>query len=93
MKKKATCVRFLFVQRGVVSTCNVTERLSFVTSFAAVFRKGVLAFVWNLFCESIFEAHFQRYVGLRLLAFWTEFDVPFSRELHDCAFFNFDSIF
>ena len=43
-KKKATCVRFLFVQPGVVSTCNVTERISFVKNFAAVFRKGVLEF-------------------------------------------------
>ena len=46
MQKKAMCVRFLFVQPGVVSPCSVTERISFVNSFAAVFRKGVLEFVW-----------------------------------------------
>ena len=91
--KKAMCVRFLFVQPRVVSTCNVTERISFVNSFAAVFRKGVLEFVWMFYCWSIFEARFQRYVGLSLLAFWTEFGVPFSRQLHDCAFFHVDSIF
>ena len=46
MNKKAMCLRFLFVQPGVVSTCSVTGRISFVNSFAAVFRKGVLEFVW-----------------------------------------------
>ena len=40
---------FLFVQPGVVSTCSVTERISFVNSFAAVFRKGVLEFVLDFF--------------------------------------------
>ena len=40
------CVRFLFVQPGVVSTCSVTELISCVNSFAAVFTKGVLEFVW-----------------------------------------------
>ena len=54
-------MRFLFVQPGVVSTCNVTERISFVNSFAAVLRKGVLVFVWIFL--SIFEARFQRFVG------------------------------
>ena len=39
--KKTMRVRFLFVQPGVVSTCSVTERVSFVNSFAAVFREGV----------------------------------------------------
>ena len=34
-------VLFCLVQPGVVSTCKVTERISFVNSFAAVFRKGV----------------------------------------------------
>ena len=59
------CVRFLFVQPGVVSTCSVTERISFVNSFAAVFRKGVLEFVLEfLSCWTIFEARFQRYVEL-----------------------------
>ena len=43
--KKAMCVRFLIVQPGVVSTCSVTERISFVNSFAAFFRKGV----WSSF--------------------------------------------
>ena len=61
--KKAICVRILFVQPGAVSTCSVTERISFVNSFAAVFRKGVLEFVWNfLSCWTICEARFQRYV-------------------------------
>ena len=42
-KKQQQCVvRVLFVQLGVVSTCNVIERTSSVNSFAAVFRKGVL---------------------------------------------------
>ena len=45
--KKAMCVRFLFVQPRVVSTCSVTERISFVNSLAAAFRKGVLEFVWS----------------------------------------------
>ena len=51
------CVRFLLVQPGVVSTCSVTERISFVYSFAANFiRKGVLEFVWNfLSCWTIFS--------------------------------------
>ena len=44
--KKAKCVRFFLVQQGVVSTCNVTERITFVNLFAAVFRKGALEFVW-----------------------------------------------
>ena len=48
-KKKAMCVRFLFDQPGVVSTCSVTERISFLNNFAAVFRKGVLEFVWNIY--------------------------------------------
>ena len=43
------CVRFLFVQPGVVSTCSVTERISFANSFAAVLRKGVLECVWNFY--------------------------------------------
>ena len=62
-KKRAKCLRFLFVQPGVVSTCSVTERNSFVNSFAAVFRKGVLEFVW-IFCWTIFGARSQRYVVL-----------------------------
>ena len=45
-EKKAMCVRFLFVQPGVVSTCSVTERISSVNSFAAFSRKGVFEFVW-----------------------------------------------
>ena len=44
--KKSMCVRFFFVQPGVVSTCNVTERISSVNSVGAVFRKGVLLFAW-----------------------------------------------
>ena len=40
-KCKKQCVHSL-------STCNVTERISFVNSFAAAFRKGVLEFVWIL---------------------------------------------
>ena len=83
--KKTMCVRFLFVQPGVVSRCSVTKRISFVNSFAAVSRKGVLEFVWIF----IFEAPFQRYVGLSLLAFWTEFGASFSRELHACVFSTF----
>ena len=47
--KKALCVRFLFVQPGVVSTCSVTERICFVNSFAAVFRKFVFEFVFEFF--------------------------------------------
>ena len=58
------CVRFLFVHPCVVSTCNMIERISFVNSFAAVFRKGVSEFVWIFDCWSIFEARFQRYVEL-----------------------------
>ena len=59
------CVRFFFVQPGVVSTCNVTERFSFVIFFAAVLRKGcVLEFVWIVHCWQNFEARFQRYLGL-----------------------------
>ena len=34
------CVLYFFVQPGVVSARNVTERISFVNSFAAVFRQG-----------------------------------------------------
>ena len=85
------CVRFLFVQPEVVSTCNVTEPISFVNSFAAVFRKGVLG-SFGFFVGAFFEARFQRYVELWLLAFWTEFGVPLSRELHACVFFHFDCI-
>ena len=57
-EKKAMCVRFLFVQPGVVSTCSVTERISFVNSFAAVFRKGVLEFVWIFFFHPCVFLHF-----------------------------------
>ena len=42
-------VRLLSVQPVVLSTCNVTERISFVNSFAAVFRKGVLDFAWTFY--------------------------------------------
>ena len=56
-EKKAMCVRFLFVQPGVVSTCNVTERISFVNSFAAVFRMGVLEFVCIFFLFGAFLWH------------------------------------
>ena len=42
-------------QPGVVSTCNVTERISFVNNCAAVFGKGVFQFFffkkgWSIFC-------------------------------------------
>ena len=53
-KKKAMCVRFLFVQPGVVSTCSMTERISFVNNFAAVFRKSVSEFVWNIYLVGAF---------------------------------------
>ena len=51
------CVRFLFVQPGVVSTCSVTELISFVNSFVAFFRKGVLEFVWNFNLVGPFLRH------------------------------------
>ena len=48
------CVRFLFVQPGIVSTCNVTEGISFVNSFPAVFRKGVWELVAVFFIVGAF---------------------------------------
>ena len=57
-------VSTVFVQPGVVSSCSVFEQISFVNSFAAVSRKGVLEFVWVFSCWTIFEARFQRYAGL-----------------------------
>ena len=57
MKKKQCVYGFFFFQPGVVSTCSVTERISFVHSFAAVFRKGVLEFVWNLYLVGPFLRH------------------------------------
>ena len=66
---KNMCVRLFFVQPGVVSTCNVIERISFVNRFAAVFRKGV----WRLFffCSkqrSNFEA-FPKVCGVVIAGF------------------------
>ena len=81
--ENALCVRFLFVQPGVVSTCSVTERISFVNSFAAVFRKGVLEFVWNFYLVGPFLRHVSKGMWN---GDWTEFGVPFSRELHACVF-------
>ena len=54
--KKAMCVRFLFVQSGVVSTCSATERISFVNSFAAVFQEGRFGVRLDFFlsCWTIF---------------------------------------
>ena len=69
--------------------CNVIGRIS-VNSFAAVFRKGVLEFVFFFFfekCWSIFEARFQKVCGIVMVGFWTEFGVLFSRELHAYALF------
>ena len=40
--KRAMWVRFFFAQPWVVPTCNVTERISFVNFFAAVFLEGRL---------------------------------------------------
>ena len=56
-KKKTMCVQFLFVQPGVVSTCSVTERISFVNVFAAVFQEGRFGVrLVFLSCWTIFEA-------------------------------------
>ena len=77
----AMCVRFLFVQPGVVSTCNVTDRITFVNRFAAVFRKGDLEFVW-IFSVEVFLSHVSQGMWVVLAGFWTEFGVGF---LHfDC---------
>ena len=54
---------FFFVQLGGVSTCNVTDRISFVNSVAVVCRKGVLESFWFVNCWSNPEASFFRYVG------------------------------
>ena len=58
--KKAMCLRFLLVQPGVASTCSVTERISCVNSFAAVFRKGVLEFAWIFYLVGPFLRHVSR---------------------------------
>ena len=64
-EKKAMCVRFLFVQPGVVSTCSMTERTSFVNSSGAVSRKGVLELVWFFYLVGPFLRHVSMgYVGL-----------------------------
>ena len=55
--KKTMCVRFLYFQPGVVSTCSVTERISSANSVAAVFRKCVLEFVWNFYLVGPFLRH------------------------------------
>ena len=48
-KKKATCVRFLFVQPGVVSTCNVTERIFFCQKFCCSFQEGRFGVLLDFF--------------------------------------------
>ena len=40
MKKSNVCTVFSLFQPGIVSTCSVTERISFINSFAAVFQEG-----------------------------------------------------
>ena len=92
--KKAMCARFVFVQPGVVSTCSVTERISFFLSFAAVFRKGVLEFVWNVYLGGPFLRHVSKGMwGCDCWVFWTEFGVPFFSRAPRLRFCHFVSIF
>ena len=72
-------------ERGVVSTRNVTERLPFVNSFAAVFRKGVLEFVWIKLLGQ-FQGKFPKACGVVIAGSMNRVGVPFSRELRACAF-------
>ena len=57
-EKKQNGVRFLFVQLGVVSTCNVTERISFVNSFCSSFQEGRFGVRLGFLLE-----HFLRHVS------------------------------
>ena len=64
---------FFFVEVGDVSTANVTERISFVNFFAAVFLGGAF---WNLLgfshCWSNFDARCQKFVGFVIAGFFEQ---------------------
>ena len=90
--KKAMRLRFLFVQPGVVPTCSVTERISFVNSFAALFRKGVLEFVWNFHLVGPFLRHVSKAVWCFDCWLFGQSSVCHFLENSTPAFFHFGSI-
>ena len=82
--KSNVCAVFVVQPGGVgVSTCIVTERISFS-------RQGVLESVWVCQLLGNPEASFQRSVELWLLASRKEIGVPFSQELHIPILHNSD---
>ena len=88
------CARFLFVQPGVVSTCSVTERISFVNSFAAFFKERRF---WSSFgflsCWTIFEPSFPKICGVVIAGFLDRVWCAIFSRTSRLRFFHFYSIF
>ena len=85
------CVRFLVVQPGVVSTCNVTERISFVNSFCCSFQEGrfgvrLVFFLLDHFCGTFAKVCGDGLFGQSLVCHFLENSTT-------VLLFHFDSIF